>query len=147
MNRIFLLSLLLWFQAVSAQERALIRAIDPLPRQLTVYSVTWTADREIAADAAIGVVFPRACNLSQVIMADSRQLNGGLMVNVSGDTVWVQRSGLGEKLAAGDSVEVKIASVFNPVSPDQPYEFKILLRDERAPVLLQTLESEILREK
>ncbi|MBN1542429.1 hypothetical protein JW992_09810 [candidate division KSB1 bacterium] len=146
MKRTFL-SVFALAAAVFAQDGETVRVFDARPRELTAYSVVWVADRPVAADAVIGVVFPSLCNLSQVVMADSRKLNGGVSVSVLGDTVWVQRSGLGATVAAGDTVDISIASIFNPPADSEPLEFQILERRNGATDLLRRLETQILTEK
>ena len=150
MKPIFSLAIVLVFavgSAVQAQTEAPVRVLDQRPLELTAYELTWDTDRSLDADATIGVVFPSLCNLSQVVMADSKKLNGGLSVAVSGDTVWVERSGRGDAVATGERVDLKIASIFNPPLTDSSFEFKLVLRDRLKPVLMQTLQAEILTRK
>ncbi len=96
-----------------------------------VYVFSFTADQELSPRAGLAVVFPSGFDLSKVVMADSRSMDGGWLVRVQGDTVWAQRSGLGKAMAAGTAVDLILAAVVAETSAAAP-EWLLLHREENA---------------
>ena len=138
---VFLLSILLSFQIVLAQTQLTVKASQLQPRKYAAYDFAFVASQEIAKDAEIDIVFPKEFILSKVVMADSRAMNGGLTVEVKGDTVKVKRSGRGNSVPAGSSIDVKLASVINARDMAKDFNFLILIKQQKniiAPVRYTT---------
>ncbi|HPI74416.1 MAG TPA: hypothetical protein PK843_04975 [bacterium] len=96
-----------------------------------VYVFSFTADQELSPRAGLAVVFPSGFDLSKMMMADSRSIDGGWLVRVHADTVWAQRSGLGKTITAGTVVDLILAAVVAETIPAAP-EWLLLHREESA---------------
>lgn len=98
-----------------------------------VYHFSFIVEREISPRAVLGIVFPAGFDLTQVKMADSRILNGGMQVTVNSDTVWAIRSGLGKVIASGTRVDLLLAAVVSAENA-RAANFQVLHRESRGEI-------------
>jgi hypothetical protein len=115
-----LVSVLLAVQAARGRAADLdgvrVAAVDSGAGQLSIYSIRFVIPPgdSLPADGIIRVVFPQGFDLSFVLAAmGTDDLNGGLTVAVSGDTIDLKRDRTGTALASGSTVGVRIANVRN----------------------------------
>jgi hypothetical protein len=123
-----LLLLPLW--SLLGQSRLQVFATNTAPQSQAAYIFNFTLDKELGKGDRIGVVFPQGFDLSQVAMADSRAMTGGLSVIVRKDTVWATRSGRGTIMPAGSKVDLVVA-VAAKTSDVSSAEFTILIADKQ----------------
>jgi len=113
---------------VWAQEQITIKASNSTAHKRTVYTVDFIAPSTIQPDASVKIVFPKEFILTNNIMAGSRMLNGGLQVSVMGDTVLVQRTGLGKEIPAGTKVDVMLSDIINPGKAKDDYQISVQVK-------------------
>ncbi len=128
---LILLLLPLW--SLFAQSRLQVSATDTAPQRPAAYIFTFTLDSELGKDGRIGVVFPGEFDLSQVAMADSRAMTGGLALTVRKDTVWAARTGRGAALPAGTRVDLVLA-VAVKTAESATSAFTVLVADKQKSV-------------
>ena len=117
-------------RAMMAQSELTITATSVAPQTASAYIFSFVADQEISPRAALAIVFPSAYDLSQVVLVDSRTLDGGLEVRVRQDTVWALRSGRGKSIVAGTRVDLIFAAVLKTASGSDGSQFVLLHRNE-----------------
>jgi hypothetical protein len=125
---LILLLLPLW--SLFGQSRLQVSATSTASQSAAAYIFNFTLDRELGKADRIGVVFPQGFDLSQIAMADSRAMTGGLLVTVRKDTVWATRTGRGAVLPAGSKVDLVVAVAVKTSSANAS-EFVILVADKQ----------------
>jgi len=114
-----------------AQEQITIKASNPTVHKRAVYTVAFVAPTTILPDASIEIAFPKEYILTNKIMAGSRVLNGGLQVSVRGDTVLVQRTGLGKEIPSGTQVDVMLSDIINPGKAKDDYQISMQIKSNK----------------
>ena len=113
-----------------AQESVTIKASNATAHARTLYTIDFITSETLYADASVEIVFPKEFLLTKKILAGSRALNGGLVVSVTGDTVVVQRTGLGDEVPAGTKVDVMLSDIINPGKSDKDYQISVRVKRE-----------------
>jgi len=120
---------LLLARVLMAQSGLMVTATSVTAEMPAVYIFSFQCDKPIGPAADIGVVFPAGFDLTKVLLADSRAMDGGLAVRVQGDTVWAQRSGRGSTIPAGTKVDLILAAVVPAQPGDGSVEFDVLHKE------------------
>ena len=137
----YILMLLFVFTGVLSSFAQSVKVTQLESKKPAAYDIVFQADQDIAPQGEIDIIFPQDFNISQVILADSRTLTGGLTVTVNKDTVKIKRSGLGDVVSAGSTPDIKLATVINPQDMDKEYDFRILIRENNRVISNRTLTS------
>ena len=98
----------------SAKSVERVVALRAEPGELSVYEISFVTQALIPKDAAFVLSFPDSCDLSQLQMAGSNQINGGFRVEKDGTIVRVIRSALGDVIPAGRPVAIRLGAIVNP---------------------------------
>jgi hypothetical protein len=98
----------------TAQDEPRLLSLDPQPGKGAIYELSFTTTDALKSTACFDIVFPASFDISNVRLAGSSTINGGFNVVTSGDTVHVERSGLGRPIPPGEKVALMMASVRNP---------------------------------
>jgi len=115
-------------KSVLSQQLVSVHATQLEPRKEAGYKfVIETAD-PVTKNASFDIIFPKVFLLNNLIMSSSTTMNGGLIVNVTNDTVRVSRTGLGDELPAG-RIDIYVASVINAEDMAPEFDFEILRYD------------------
>ncbi len=94
----------------------------------TIYNFVISVNEDIPVKSEIILVFPSEFDLSQISIADSRVLNGGLDVSTNLDSVIIKRSGLGDVIDSGTKTDLKIGLITNPADLEKEYRFGLVVR-------------------
>jgi hypothetical protein len=121
-----------------AQNSIIISASDSTARARTLYKIEFIPTENLGREAELKIVFPREFILTKKILAGSRALNGGLVAFVKGDTVLVQRTGLGTEVPAGTKVDVMLSDIINPVRADKEYQISVKIKNEHMSTSIKT---------
>ena len=114
-------------KSVLSQQLVSVSATKLDPGTQAGYTFVVETNQSIAPNAEFIIAFPSSFLLPNVKMTASKQMNGGLSVSsVNDSTVLVKRSGLGETIAAGQSVDIFLASVINPDVMNSEFIFEIV---------------------
>jgi hypothetical protein len=116
---------------IQAQESIIITASDSTAQSRALYTVQFLTSESLSPDAVIKVVFPKEYILSKKILAGSHTIKGGLVTTVKGDTVLVQRTGLGKKVLSGTYVDVMLSDIINPAVAGDMYQISIMTQSDR----------------
>ena len=100
-----------------------VKATTVEPRKTAAYEFSFRAAEDILPGARFEIVLPPKCITAYLKMATSVSMLGGLAARAANDTVYVQRSGLGNAVSAGDSVAIRIAAIVNPAEMNYDYTF------------------------
>jgi hypothetical protein len=111
------------FLAAQEPNGLTVKATTVEPRKTAAYEFSFRAAEDILPDARFEIVLPAQCMTAYLKMATSVSMLGGLAATATNDTVYVQRSGLGNRLSAGDSVIIRIAAIVNPAEMNLDYTF------------------------
>ena len=106
-------------QSVSATQ---IRPVRP-----SAYIFNIQFDAPVTATSQIEIRFAEQFTLLQNIIVSSDDLPGGLQAVVEKQKLIITRVKPNETVEAGEALEIRTASVVNPVDMEQPYEFQISL--------------------
>lgn len=98
----------------SAWEQFQIRALFAEPGRPSVYEIAFTTQEALPAEAEFNFEFPAVFDLTQLQIAGSPDINGGFALQREGQKVWVKRSGLGQSVAAGTLVRIRLGAIVNP---------------------------------
>lgn len=132
-SSLLFLSVLLFFVFTStngsAQTVHNIAAVPLTPNVPAVLRFELSNNDITSSKCQFGLVFPAAFDLSSVLFADSRTLNGGFTIASHQDTVWVYRSGVGNPLPAREKMDILVATVGMPADITQPFPFTVIIRD------------------
>ncbi|NUO83212.1 hypothetical protein HUU05_24330 [candidate division KSB1 bacterium] len=109
----FLLPSWAWAQS-EKQTELRIHALHAEPGRPSVYEVAFTATEKLAPEAEFSFEFPAEFDLTQLQIAGSPDINGGFTLKRDKQKVLVQRSGLGQSIAAGTFVRLRLGAIGNP---------------------------------
>lgn len=98
----------------SASEQFQIRALFAEPSKPSVYEIAFTTQEALPAEAEFSFEFPAVFDLTPLQIAGSPDINGGFALQREGQKVWVKRSGLGQSVAAGTLVRIRLGAIVNP---------------------------------
>ncbi|MDZ7724520.1 MAG: hypothetical protein U5R06_17395 [candidate division KSB1 bacterium] len=84
-------------------------------------------DAPVTATSQIEIRFAEQFTLLQNIIVSSDDLAGGLQAVVEKQKLIITRVKPAGSVEAGEALEIRTASVVNPVDMEQPYEFQISL--------------------
>ena len=87
------------------------RMVSTFPVKISL-SPPWR--RTLGATAVMLFVFPEEFNLTHLRMAGSPQINGGFDIVVSGRTVRIKRSGLGNEISPDTDISLLFGNIKNP---------------------------------
>ena len=116
-----------------------VRALNNQASAATLYSLDFTLSDTLYPDSVIEVAFPAGFDLSKVDIAGSKTINGGLDVEVRGQTVYLKRKGRGSVKNPGDKVDLKFSIVKNPATAESSYLIKLKLDQKRKNVSAKEL--------
>lgn len=101
-------------------------------------------DSEVRPDSRIDLTFPQAFNTEMVMMATSEKMDGNLTPTVKGTVVSLNRQNATTTIAAGDTIDIKLASVLNPHQIDKEWDFTFrLFNTSNAEMSKQTIRSRV----
>jgi hypothetical protein len=115
---LYLCSLLIVCAAWSslAQEKMTVKALRAAPRKASIYEVTFSTTEALARDAEIRLTFPASYDLSELDIAGSTSINGGMTLTRNGQRVIVKRGGLGTVVPRGQQVSLQLGLIKNPAT-------------------------------
>lgn len=105
-----------------------LRALHAEAAQPSVYELTFTAQEAIPSEAEFVLEFPADFDLSRVKLASSDEMKGGFTVTVAQQKVYVKRSGLGPRVAAGTQVKLCVGVIVNPPELNTPQRASVQWR-------------------
>lgn len=137
-SRFFLVIYLLAGSLSILQAQTLIRVVaTPLePGSPAVLRFEWDNGAPLTPQARMGLLLPREFDRAQLLLAASTRINGGFTVGNSGDTLWVERSGAGDRIAATGTLDLAVASIGLPQATERPWPFVLILQDSSRRVSL-----------
>ncbi len=112
-----------------AQELVSVAAAPLLPGSATVLRFQLQLPAPVTTQWRMAVMMPPEFDLTQVQMAASFSLNGGLSVESNGDTLQVRRLGVGSNWIEPQPVDVAIATVGLPQDIEREYTFSFIVQD------------------
>ncbi len=132
-TKIFLYGLILalpgWAWAQSEKQIELrIQSLHAEPGKPSVYEVAFTATEKLAPEAEFGFEFPAEFDLTQLQIAGSPDINGGFTLKRDKQKVLVQRSGLGQSVAAGTLVRLRLGAIGNPNIVESSHTIAVQIR-------------------
>lgn len=98
----------------AAQEGLRVQALFAEPGKPSVYEIAFTTKEALPPNAEFSFEFPVEFDLAQVQIAGSPDINGGFAVKRDKQKVLVQRSGLGQSVASGTLVRLRLGAIINP---------------------------------
>lgn len=105
-----------------------IQALKAQPGSNSLYEIAFIPRDTLATDAEIVINFPAACALSELEIAGSTDINGGLQLTRDGQQVTVRRSGLGDALPPGQRVSLKLGMIGNPEDLNASYAAEVTVQ-------------------
>jgi hypothetical protein len=118
-----------------------ITASNPDAGAASLHTLQFITSDSLAAAAVLEVDYPAGFDLSNVTIAGSDAINGGLDVVVAGSTVSISRTGKGDVLAPGN-LDLKYAVVGNAANPDS-YNISLRIRPGEDEAIQQTMSGTI----
>jgi hypothetical protein len=94
-----------------------------------VMRIEWQQENPVTVQWKMGILLPVEFDRSQLLLAASRSINGGFTVANRGDTLWVKRSGSGDRITTTGALDLAIASIRLPADLQRPYPFSFTLVD------------------
>lgn len=122
------------FTHVNAQESAGAYATQLTPGNFAAYIFYVKFDKNIAPTAQIEINFPIVFNLSKTVIAASKALDGGLAISVEKNVVRLKRTGASKTIPEGTVIDLRLASILNPVEMENSWEFKFSLLNNQQSV-------------
>lgn len=113
----------------AAQELVSVAAAPLLPASATVLRFQMRLPAPVTTQWQMTVIMPPEFDLTQVLMAASFSLNGGLSVACNGDTLRVRRLGVGSNWIQPQPIDVAIATVGLPQDIEREYTFSFMVQD------------------
>ncbi|HNW59228.1 MAG TPA: hypothetical protein PKI62_06105 [bacterium] len=137
-SRYFLFFILLLGGSTLLQAQTLQRVTaSPLtPGSPAVLRFEWDNAGPLTPRARLGWVLPADFDRTLLLLAASQSINGGFSVANSGDTLWVARSGAGERIPAAGRLDLAIASIGLPADLERSWPLVFLLQDSSRRVTL-----------
>ncbi len=108
-----------------------VKALDPNPAATSLYSFTFNLSDSLPPQGAISILFAEGFDLSNVSIAASSVIKGGLTPYVKGREVIVVRRGEGGALKSGERVDILLSAIKNPAGPG-PFTLKVFLHRDGA---------------
>ncbi len=102
-----------WAQS-SKQPDLRIQALSAQPGKPSVYEIAFTTREALSPEAEFTLEFPTEFDLSHLQIAGSPEMTGGFTLAREKQTVLVKRSGLGQRVAFGTFVRLRLGSIGNP---------------------------------
>lgn len=142
---IFVMATILYTPAI-AQEQITISPLFREPGVNSIYEIKFTPTKAIPADAQFKVIFPEGFDLTKVKIAGSSTINGGFKTSVKDSVVLIERSGLGNIVAAGENVDLQFTTVKNPVT-DKNYTITVEIQEKDGRLISKKLNTVNIRQK
>lgn len=96
----------------------------------SIYMLSFTTRDTLPADAVFELTFPPEFELSQLEVAGSRTMNGGIKLTKDRQKVLLKRTGLGRAVPPGKKVSLKFGLIRNPSNLNKAYIVKVVLRSQ-----------------
>lgn len=112
---------------IEAGELLSVSATQIQPVKPAAYIFNFQFDSPVTATSQIEIGFSEKFTLLQNIIASSKDLSGGLEARVEKQKLVLKRVKSSETVPAGETLEIRTASIVNPEDMDKPHEFNILL--------------------
>ncbi len=110
---VLILTSALWAQTTTLAEVRL-HALHAAPGKPSVYEIAFIAQETLTLSAGFVFEFPAEFDLSQLQIAGSPDMSGGFTLTRDKQKVRVQRSGLGQSVASGTLVRLRLGAIINP---------------------------------
>lgn len=94
----------------------------------SVYEIAFTTSAALTPEAEFMIEFPAEFDLSQLQIAGSPDMSGGFTISRDKQKVLVQRSGLGQTVASGTRVRLRLGAIINPKNFDSNSEVILQFR-------------------
>ncbi len=98
----------------SAKDDLRIQALYAEPGKPSVYEIAFTTKETLPPEAEFSFEFPAEFDLAQLQIAGSPDMKGGFTLKRDKQKVVVQRSGLGQSVASGTLVRLRLGAIVNP---------------------------------
>lgn len=115
---------------IFAQNSIRITPINPSLGSTSIYDIDFILRDSLTAYGAISIVFPKEFDLSNVNIAASSFINGGLSTIVKGQEVIIVRKGEGDLKKLGEKVDIKLSAVRNPNVDAGNYILKLFIHKD-----------------
>lgn len=102
-----------WAQSTSQSEWR-IQALHAEAGKPSVYEIVFTAREALTPEAEFALEFPEEFDLSQLQIAGSPDMSGGFTLLRDKQKALVKRSGLGQTVASGARVRLRLGAIINP---------------------------------
>lgn len=118
-----------------AQDAVSVKALRAVPRQVSLYEITFTTTDSLRPDAEIHLTFPASYDLSAFEIAGSTSINGGFTYKRDGQKVTLQRSGIGTPVQRGQKVSLQLGLIKNPPTFDsaEPVRIEVFHSKKQTP--------------
>lgn len=133
--KIFYLFALLFANYLYAIENLKVEPVNRVADNVSIYRFQFTTTAPLAPEAQLEITFSNDFNLSRIIAASSKDIQGGFIVRHSDTKVFLTRTGLGKTIQAGESVEILLANVINPRTPGSNYILNLAIKSPAGAVV------------
>ena len=110
-----------------AGELLSVSATHDRPVKPAAYIFNLQFDLPVTSTSQIEITFAEQFTLLQNVIASSDDLSGGLLAKVDRQKLILQRVKAQQDIAAGNRIEIRAASIINPVDMEKSYDFSVLL--------------------
>ena len=116
----------------SGQTQKSVSIIPASPRleQTCLYSLEFNLPDSLLPNGAISIIFPETFDLSNVALAASTSINGGLATLVNGSEIIVFRKGEGDLKARGTRVDIKLSAIGNPKKGAGSHGLRVFVHED-----------------
>lgn len=128
---------------LAAQNRPGVSATNLQASKPAAYIFEVVFDSEVRLGSRIDITFPKAFNTQMVMMAVSEKLDGNLTATVNENVVSITRQNAEATIAAGEVIDLKLASIINASQMDQEWEFTFALFNGNNEASKQTIRSRV----
>ncbi len=129
--------------SLQAQNMVNVSATNREASKPAAYIFEVVFDSEVRPDSRIDITFPKAFNTQLVMMAVSEKLDGNLMASVKDNVISLSRQNASTTIAAGDTIDLKVASVINPGQMEQEWDFDVALVNDNTTIRKQNARSRV----
>ena len=129
--------------AVQAQSIVTVSATNREASKPAAYIFEVVFDSEVRRDSRIDITFPAAFNTNMVMMAVSEKMDGNLNATVKDNVVSLTRRNGKTSIAAGQPIDLKLASIINPSQSDKEWDFTVALYNGSTETSKQSLRSRV----
>lgn len=105
-----------------------VRALKATPNKATLYEIAFLTRDTLATDAKILLSFPPECDLSALEIVGSSNINGGWTLRKNRRQATLRRTGLGDAIAPGKRVGVKLGLIKNPTDFNTAHRVDVQIR-------------------